>query len=94
MKIVLSRKGFDSAAGGVASPILPDGKMLSLPIPDRSSPITYADISKAKTKLGWVPEITVQDMCAEMVAHDYQAATRMTLLRQHGHDMPVSLENG
>lgn len=33
MKISLSRKGFDSAAGGVASPILPDGTPLSLPIP-------------------------------------------------------------
>ena len=33
MKIILSRKGFDSSYGGHASPILPDGKMLSLPIP-------------------------------------------------------------
>ena len=34
MKIILSRKGFDSACGGVASPILPDGRMVSLPIPE------------------------------------------------------------
>ena len=34
MKIILSRKGFDSACGGVASPILPDGQMVSLPIPE------------------------------------------------------------
>ena len=33
MKIVLSRKGFDSACGGVASPIFPDGGYVSLPIP-------------------------------------------------------------
>lgn len=33
MKIVLSRKGFDSSNGGVTSPIFPDGRMLSLPIP-------------------------------------------------------------
>ncbi|GMO49097.1 MAG: hypothetical protein Pg6C_11750 [Treponemataceae bacterium] len=33
MKIILSRKGFDSGHGGQASPILPDGKLLSLPIP-------------------------------------------------------------
>ncbi len=33
MRIILSRKGFDSSAGGVASPILPDGRLLSLPIP-------------------------------------------------------------
>jgi len=33
MKVILSRKGFDSTNGGVASPILPDGTLLSLPIP-------------------------------------------------------------
>jgi hypothetical protein len=33
VKIVFSRKGFDSANGGVPSPILPDGRLLSLPIP-------------------------------------------------------------
>ncbi len=33
MKIILSRKGFDSSYGGMPSPILPDGRMLSLPIP-------------------------------------------------------------
>jgi hypothetical protein len=45
MKIVLSRKGFDSAAGGVASPILADCRMYSLPIPDKTSPVRYEDIS-------------------------------------------------
>jgi hypothetical protein len=33
MKIILSRKGFDSENGGIASPILPDGSLTSLPIP-------------------------------------------------------------
>lgn len=33
MKIILSRKGFDSTAGGIASPIMPNGRLLSLPIP-------------------------------------------------------------
>jgi hypothetical protein len=45
MKVILSRKGFDTASGGVPSPIFPDGKMLSLPIPDRSSNIAYQDIA-------------------------------------------------
>jgi hypothetical protein len=34
MKIILSRKGFDSTAGGVASPIFPSGALYSLPIPE------------------------------------------------------------
>ncbi len=33
MRLILSRKGFDSQYGGVPSPIFPDGTMLSLPIP-------------------------------------------------------------
>ncbi|MDU8914028.1 GDP-mannose 4,6-dehydratase [Aestuariicoccus sp. MJ-SS9] len=52
------------------------------------------DPAKAKAKLGWVPEITVQEMCAEMVAEDLKAAQRHALLKAHGHDVPVSLENG
>ena len=44
MKIVLSRKGFDSASGGCPSPILPDGRLRSLPIPDNRSVIKYSSI--------------------------------------------------
>ncbi len=33
MKVILSRKGFDSSYGAQPSPILPDGTLLSLPIP-------------------------------------------------------------
>jgi Nucleotide modification associated domain 3 len=45
MKVILSRKGFDSSAGRKPSPIFPDGTMISLPIPDRSSTIAYKDIA-------------------------------------------------
>ena len=41
------------------------------------------DPAKAKEKLGWVPEITAQEMCAEMVREDLKAARRQALLRQH-----------
>ena len=50
------------------------------------------DPSKAKAKLGWTPEITVQEMCAEMVASDLKVAQRHALLKEHGHDVPVSVE--
>lgn len=50
------------------------------------------DPAKAKEKLDWEPEITAQEMCAEMVAEDLKAAKRHALLRQHGMDLPVSLE--
>lgn len=45
MKIILSRKGFDSTNGGCASPIMPDGTLLSMPIPsDESNDVYYSDI--------------------------------------------------
>ncbi|WP_029406885.1 GDP-mannose 4,6-dehydratase [Thiomicrorhabdus sp. Milos-T2] len=50
------------------------------------------DPAKAKQKLGWTPEITVQEMCAEMVAEDLKVAQRHALLKEHGHDVPVSVE--
>jgi hypothetical protein len=43
VRIILSRKGFDSSAGGVASPILPDGRLISIPIPDPDAPFTYKE---------------------------------------------------
>ena len=51
------------------------------------------DPTKAKVNLGWVPEITAQEMCAEMVAEDHKAARRTKLLKEHGLELPVSLEN-
>lgn len=51
------------------------------------------DPTKAKENLGWVPEITAQEMCAEMVVEDLKAAKRHALLRDHGLDLPVSIEN-
>ena len=51
------------------------------------------DPTKAKEKLGWVPEITAQEMCAEMVEEDLKAARRTALLKEHGLELPVSVES-
>lgn len=45
--IILSRKGFDSSFGGCPSPILPDGTLLSIPIPEEKSQIKYSQLSFA-----------------------------------------------
>jgi len=50
------------------------------------------DPTRAKEKLGWTPEVTVQAMCAEMVAEDLKVAKRHALLREHGYDTPVAVE--
>jgi GDPmannose 4,6-dehydratase len=50
------------------------------------------DPSKAKQKLGWTPEITVQEMCAEMVREDLEQATKAALLKKHGYKISISAE--
>jgi GDPmannose 4,6-dehydratase len=50
------------------------------------------DPSKAKQKLGWTPEITAQQMCAEMVATDLAQAKQHALLKANGYNVNVSLE--
>lgn len=59
MKLILSRKGFDAANGGMPSPILPSGKAVSLPIPSANAPLKLKelkvdgyDISKIIADLG------------------------------------------
>ena len=53
MKIIFSRKGFDAENGGTASPVMPDGAMVSMPIPQEDEMLydfvsyngrTYLDI--------------------------------------------------
>jgi GDPmannose 4,6-dehydratase len=50
------------------------------------------DPTKAKQKLGWIPEITAQEMCAEMVAYDLAQAKQHALLKANGFDVNVSIE--
>lgn len=52
MRLIFSRKGIDSATGGVASPILPDGRLLSLPIPRSGERLRYADVRHHGGSLG------------------------------------------
>ena len=64
MKIILSRKGFDTENGRIPSPILPDGTLLSLPIPEAGSKRRFADVTyrgvpyeRIITDLGGKPEM-------------------------------------
>lgn len=50
------------------------------------------DAAKARQQLGWAPEITVEDMCAEMVASDLEEAKRHALLMSHGHRVTLAKE--
>jgi GDPmannose 4,6-dehydratase len=50
------------------------------------------DPTKAKQLLGWSPEITAQQMCAEMMSEDLRTAQRHALLKEHGFEVPISYE--
>jgi hypothetical protein len=70
MRIIFSRKGFDSSSGGKPSPIFPDGRMVSLPIPDKRSPIRYTDIRWQEYNLGsLVADLTDGRIPASHSAH-------------------------
>ena len=68
MKVILSRKGFDSAYGGYPSPILPNGRMVSLPIPVCSQ-TCYSDLqldSKTTCALRLDSKTTYYDIMCEL----------------------------
>jgi len=92
----LNEKGTIVAINGDKAPVLKVGDVIVQIDPRYFRPAEVetllGDPSKAKAKLGWTPEITVQEMCAEMVATDLKIAQRHALLKEHGHDVPVSVE--
>jgi GDPmannose 4,6-dehydratase len=51
------------------------------------------DPAKAKQKLGWIPEITLDEMIQEMVAYDLEQAKQHALLKDHGYSVHVGKEN-
>jgi GDPmannose 4,6-dehydratase len=94
----VNEKGYVAAITGGDAPGLHVGDVVVAVDPRYFRPAEVetllGDPSKAKKELGWVPEITVQEMCAEMVASDLAEAKRHALLRSHGYTVPMSMENG
>ncbi|MGZ4976606.1 MAG: GDP-mannose 4,6-dehydratase [Methylobacter sp.] len=93
----VAEQGVVSAIEGDKAPALKVGDVVVKVDPRYFRPTEVetllGDPSKAKEKLGWVPEITVQQMCAEMVAADLSEARRIALLENNGFHVPVSVEN-
>ena len=63
MKLILSRKGFDTGSGGCPSPIFPDGTMFSLPIPVAADRITYGELRHHSQDCG---EVNIGEMVADL----------------------------
>lgn len=67
MRVIISRKGFDSSFGGVASPILEDNSFISLPIPGDSS-IPYNSI---KTDFAIFPDLLADLTKGKVSGNDF-----------------------
>jgi GDPmannose 4,6-dehydratase len=102
IELEFSGKGVDeiatvTAVNGNSAPALNAGDVVVRVDPRYFRPAEVetllGDPSKAKEKLGWVPQITVEKMCAEMVQHDLDKAKQHALLKAHGHKVAVSIEN-
>lgn len=93
----IDEKGIIKAIDGDDAPALQEGDVIVQVDPRYFRPAEVetllGDPTKAKEKLGWVPEITVQQMCEEMIREDLKAAKRHALLKDHGHELPVPIEN-
>lgn len=84
MKLVLSRKGFDSAAGGTPSPILPDGTLVPLPMPlNAVRSIGYGDLKLGDARLGqFVEDLTGGKYTSRDLAHVDPDLRETTLLNR------------
>jgi GDPmannose 4,6-dehydratase len=89
--------GIVESVGGVDAPNIKVGDVIVKIDPRYFRPAEVetllGDPTKAKKKLGWTPQITAQEMCSEMVVEDLKAAKRHALLKMHGYELPVSIEN-
>jgi len=102
LEIAFSGEGVDEIATITAihdaslSPALQVGQVIVRVDPRYFRPAEVetllGDPTKAKEKLGWQPEITVEEMCAEMVQHDLAEARATALLRRHGHTVQTPRE--
>jgi hypothetical protein len=71
MKIILSRKGFDASHGRYPSPILPNRRLISLPIPSNDCQIQYSDLKweNDKTYYDLINSLNIKNIKKNSVCH-------------------------
>ncbi|WP_062270081.1 GDP-mannose 4,6-dehydratase [Endozoicomonas arenosclerae] len=88
--------GFVESIEGENAPALVPGQKIVAVDPRYFRPAEVetllGDPTRAKEKLGWVPETTLSEMVAEMVEHDLSKAKQHALLKSHGYDVKVTRE--
>ena len=92
----LAERGIVKRVAGDKAPALKPGDVVVAGGPRHFRPAEVdtrlGDPARAKVRLGWVPEIRVQDMCAEIVAANLREARRHALLKAHGYAPPMAQE--
>ena len=92
----VDEKGFVSAIIGDKAPGLQLDQIIVAIDPRYFRPAEVetllGDPTKAKEKLGWVPQITLQEMIKEMVAYDHDEAKKHAILKSEGYNISVSRE--
>jgi GDPmannose 4,6-dehydratase len=93
----IDEKGIVASVQGADAPALKPGDVVVAVDPRYFRPAEVetllGDASRARQELGWAPEITLEQLCAEMVAADLADARRHALLRSHGYRTPASAEH-
>lgn len=92
----LDEKGYVAGLKGAKAPALRVGDCIVQVDPRYFRPAEVStllgDPTKAHQKLGWTPEVTAQQMCAEMVATDYEEARRISALKLSGFNVTMAQE--
>lgn len=90
----LNEKGVVVSIDGDKAPAVKKGDVLIKIDPGYFRPTEVetllGDPSKAKKELGWIPEITLDNMIKEMIEHDLDHAKRHALLKQHGYNIELA----
>ena len=92
----VDEKGIVSSVFGSNAPALKEGDVIVKVDSHYFRPTEVetllGDPAKAKQKLGWEPEITLDEMVAEMVFYDLEQAKQRALLKDHGYSVHVGKE--
>jgi len=92
----VEEKGYVDAINGDKAPGMAVGQNIVAIDPRYFRPAEVetllGDPTNAKNKLGWVPQITLQEMVSEMVAYDLEQAQKHALLKEQGYNVAVSRE--
>ena len=94
MKVILSRKGFDSQYGGYPSPILPDGRMVSLPIPSNKDNFHYSDLKfENKTYYDLMKELGIKEIILKKSCH-IDPDIYLNIIKRESNWMPLFGQRG